>query len=88
MIGIYSQSSWMFVSICSIRCSFSLQTTDTGYGRRGAYSGISVCSTLIWGESRVRQDGLQVRAWQEDVAVVRKRSRTLKLSVTVPATPS
>lgn len=58
-----------------------LQTTGTGYGRRGAYSGISVCSTLIWGESRVRQDGLQVRAWQEDMAVVRKRSRTLKLKI-------
>ena len=30
---------------------------------------------------RARQDGLEVRAWQEDVAVVRKRSRTLKLKI-------
>lgn len=39
----------------------------------------------VWGEGggggQARQDGLEVRAWQEDVAVVRKRSRTLKLKI-------
>ena len=53
--------------------SIVLQTTDTGYGNRGACRAYSCVRHRIWEWGQAGQDGLQMRVGQGGASVVCKR---------------